>query len=69
MKNKIQITKKKNSKIRKQIKNQEKIDISFIEQIENKINIPINVLGNNTYISKILNNSTNEKVINLVLCK
>lgn len=45
----------------------EKIDISYIEQIENKINIPINVLGNHTYISKILNNSTNEKVINLVL--
>jgi hypothetical protein len=45
----------------------EKIDISYIEQIEKKINIPINVLGNHTYISKILNNSANEKIINLVL--
>jgi len=30
----------------------EKIDISYIEQIEKKLNIPINVLGNHTYISK-----------------
>jgi len=41
-----------------------KINIKYIEQIEKKINTPINVCGNYTYTSKIC---SNKKVINLIL--